>query len=177
MTFWRSRARLRANGEIELVRRYALRLPPRERVGLYRRMRMAVGSLLRTLGLRRRPQPEPWLAGLKHLERSDEAQVFLIWALGIERDSLRAACKVLEERIAALPDWVPVLVTDVADFAFYSRLGWLVEYLPELSPPAGAYRERKRSYLVWRYRGAPVVPISVGLESSADLRELLVGRS
>jgi hypothetical protein len=62
-----------------------------------------------------------------------------------------------------LPGFVPVLVTNVADFAFFSRLGWLVEYVPALSAPAGGYAERKQRHLAWRYRDAPALPVSAGL--------------
>jgi hypothetical protein len=68
---------------------------------------------------------------------------------------------------------VPVLVTDVADFAFFSRLGWLVEYVPALSTPADDYGERKRRYLAWRYRDAPALPVSAGLAEFAQVQELL----
>jgi hypothetical protein len=43
--------------------------------------------------------------------------------------------------------YAPVLITDVAEFAFFSRLGWLVEYVPKLSAPAEAYAARKLRYL------------------------------
>jgi hypothetical protein len=88
-----------------------------------------------------------------------------------EREPLREACRGFQALEKALPGYVPVLVTDVADFAFYSRLGWLVEYLPSLSAPALAYRERKARYLAWRYRDAPVLPASVGLALEAGGEE------
>lgn len=160
--------------EVELMERYALRFPPRERRSLYRRFRMALGRVLRELGLRRTPPPEPWLPGLRHLDRSDEGRPFLIWALGTDRDTLRAACRRFETLHAELPDFVPVLVTDVADFGFFSRLGWLVEYVPALSAPAAGYAERKRRYLAWRYRGVQALPVSVGLAQRTQIKELLI---
>jgi hypothetical protein len=66
-----------------------------------------------------------------------------------------------------IPRFVPILVTDVPDFAFFSRLGWLVEYVPTLAPPAGDYAERKRRYLAWRYRDAPALPASAGLTAES----------
>ena len=61
----------------------------------------------------------------------------------------------------------PVLVTDVADFAHFSRLGWLVEYLPRFhgDAQAQAYRQHKQAYLAWRYRDACIVQFRVGLAS------------
>ncbi len=162
---------LAEEAEPELMERYRLRFPPRERMGLYRRFRVAVGRVLRDLGLRRTRPPEPWLATLRHLDGSEQAKPFLIWALGADRDTLRSACPAFA---AALPEFVPVLVTDVADFAFFSRLGWLVEYVPALSAPAERYAERKRRYIAWRYRDLPALPLSIGLEQGLDMRELLI---
>jgi hypothetical protein len=161
--------------EIELAKRYALRFPPRERLSLYRRLRIAVGQTLRNLGLRRTPPPEPWLVGLKHVASSDSARPLVIWALGVERDTLRVACRNLQALLSASPDFAPVLVTDVVDFAFFSRTGWLVEYLPVLSAPAEGYGERKRRYLAWQYRDAPALPVSALLKEGVRIEELLLG--
>lgn len=149
--------------DVGLARRYALRPLPGERPSLFRRLRKALGRLLRRLGLRPSTPLEPWLPGLKHIEGSETARPYLIWALGADRETLRAACPGFQALWASLPDWAPVLVTDVADFAFFSRLGWLVEYVPALSAPAGDYAGRKQSYLAWRYRDAPALPVSAGL--------------
>ena len=70
--------------------------------------------------------------------------------MDIDRDRLRGACKRIRELQHGSPGWAPVLVTDVADFAFFSRLNWLVEYVPTLSAPADGYFERKLRYLAWR---------------------------
>lgn len=163
--------RLADEAERELAERYALHFPPRERRSLYRRFRMATGRLLRELGLRRSRPPEPWLTGLRHLDASEAAKPFLVWALGTDRDTLRAACRGFA---AAAPEFVPVLVTDVADFAFFSRLGWLVEYVPALPAPAARYAERKRRYLAWRYRDLPVLPVSAGFSGGDRIKELLI---
>lgn len=108
---------------------------------------------------------------MRHLDGSDEAKPFLVWALGADRDSLRVACRGFA---AAWPDFVPVLVTDVADFAFFSRLGWLVEYVPVLPAPAARYLERKRRYLAWRYRDLPALPVSAGFSRADEIKELLI---
>ena len=163
-----------ARAEVGLTRRYALRPLPSEAPSLYRRLRMAVGRLLRQLGVRRAAPLEPWLPVLKHSACTEEARPFVIWALDTDRETLRAACRGFEALQSASPGWAPVLVTDVADFAFFSRLGWLVEYVPTLSSPAGGYTDRKRCYLAWRYRDAPAVPVTAGLSASAQLEELLI---
>ena len=157
-----------------LTARYALRFPPPEQLSLYRRVRLAVGRTLRDLGLRRSRPVEPWLPGLRHQHGSDE-RPFIIWAIGADRDVLREACRGFASLENALSGRVPVLVTDVADFAYFSRLGWLVEYVPTLSPPAEHYATRKARYLAWRYRDAPALPISAGLREGVRPEELLLG--
>lgn len=146
-----------------VLKRYP-RLYGRLRLGAYRRARLAAGDVLRRLRLKTPPLRQPWLVGLRHASGTERAQALVIWARGMDRDPLRAAClgfKRIEN--ALLPRFAPVLVTDVADFAFFSRLGWLVEYVPQLSPPATGYALRKTRYLAWRYRDAPTLPSSVGL--------------
>ena len=157
-----------------IVRRYALWHPPGQRRTLYRRVRRAVGSLLRRTGLRRSQPSEPWLTGLKHTVVDDRACTVVIWAVGADREQLRGACAGLGRIFADLPGHTPVLITDVADFAFFSRLGWLVEYVPRLSGPADDYRERKQRYLAWRYREAPALPYSVGLREGLRAEDLLL---
>lgn len=165
---------LAREAETSLTRRYELRFPPAERRSLYRRLRMFVGRILRQLGIRRPPPPEPWLPTLNHIQHDEGAKPYVIWALDSDRDTLRAACQGFEALQAAMPGWVPILITDIADFAFFSRLGWLVEYVPELSASAGGYAERKQRYLAWRYRDAPALPVSAALRESECVRELLI---
>lgn len=155
-----------------LLARYAFRYLPPERPGLYRRARMAVGRVLRNLGLRTSGPLEPWLPGLKHFPRNDDALPVVIWAIGAERDALREACRHFATLQATLPRWVPVLVTDVTDFAFFSRLGWLVEYVPKLASSVHGYAERKQQYLAWRYRDARALPVSA-LNADAHIEEWL----
>ena len=153
--------------DVDLAQRYALRPVQSETLSLYRRVRRAVGLKLRELGLRRAPPPEPWLPALNFIEYSNGAQPLVIWALGMDRDTLRATCGDFKRMNREAPDLIPILVTDVADFAFFSRLGWLVEYVPALSWPAQQYAERKRRYLAWRYRDAAAVSVSEGLTEEA----------
>lgn len=171
--------RLRAHlGELasaaddDLVRPHVLRIPSAERLSLYRRTRMLVGRILRATGLMRSRQLEPWLPTLKHAPEAAGAKVWVIWAIGVERDDLQRACKTFAALQDDLPGYLPVLVTDVADFAFFSRLGWLVEYVPRRICSSGAYGERKQRYLAWQYRDAPAVPASSGLRSGVSVEDL-----
>lgn len=150
---------LARRAETSLARRYALRHPPPRPLSLYRRMRRLAGRIVRRLGFR----IEPWSPGLRHFECREDATTLLIWAIGTDRDTLRTACLGFARQLADRPEHIPVLVTDIADFAFFSRLGWLVEYVPSLSPPAGGYAERKLHYLAWRYRDALALPVAAGL--------------
>jgi hypothetical protein len=158
--------------ERRLARRYALRFGPGERPGFYRRFRRALGDILRRLGLRHGHSPEPWMPGLQHVVREEEGRALVIWAFNVDRNTLRNACRGFELLQADLPGWAMVLVTDIADFAFYSRLGWLVEYVPALLEPAEDYAIRKKRYLAWRYRDAPALPVSVGLRRDVNVQEL-----
>ena len=167
-------AELADEADMGLTQRYALWHPPGQRRTLYRRLRRALGRLLRRLRLRPVQVPEPWLPGLEHAARSDGAKPLVIWAMETETSQLREACRAIDRLLASLPGWAPVLITDVADFSFYSRLGWLVEYVPTLSEPAGEYRERKRRYLAWRYRYAPFLPVTVGLRGGLRIEELML---
>lgn len=156
------------------TRRYRLWHPPGQRRTVYRRFRKALGRMLRRLGLRHSAPVEPWRTGLKHGSGSDLARPIVIWALNANREEMRKACSTIDALLASSTSWSPVLVTDVADFAFFSRLRWLVEYLPSLNPPADAYGGRKRRYLAWRYRDAVSLPVSVGLHPNASLEDLLL---
>lgn len=103
-----------------------------------------------------------WLPTLKYAQQDGDSEILLIWALGVGRDELRASCQGFRRRLVRISGMVPVLVTDTADFAYFSRLQWLVEYVPPMSGEGLAYNERKERYLAWRYRNALVVPASAG---------------
>lgn len=165
-------AKLAADVDDALVRPHVLRIPSAERLSLYRRTRMLVGRILRAIGLMRARRLEPWLPTVKHAPAADDAKALLIWGIGAERDELRRACEAFSMLHAALPGHVPVLVTDVADFAFFSRLGWLVEYVPRRFGGSDAYGQRKQRYLAWRYRDAPAVPAALGLKSGLSVEDL-----
>ena len=115
----------------------------------------------------------PWVPTLKHATVVADAKALLIWAPGMGRNELRQACEGFSKRLKGNSSLAPVLVTDVADFTYYSRLGWLVEYLPELSGEGKSYQERKLRHLAWRYRDALIVPMTAGLASEAEWNALL----
>lgn len=149
-------------------------LPQKPPADWRRRIQQQVGRALRVLGLSRsRYLQQSWHAGLKHSHCASEAKPLLIWAEGHDRQFVRNACEGMKQLLNGRSEFLPVLVTEIADFAFYSRLGWLVEYLPALSKEGTAYRDRKRRYLALRYRDALVVPLSAGLASQEEWDELL----
>jgi hypothetical protein len=94
--------------------------------------------------------------------------------MDIGRDELRSACGRIRQLQTGSPGWAPVLVTDVADFAFFSRLNWLVEYVPSLSAPADGYCGRKLRYLAWRYRDVPAISVTAEMKDHMLLEDLLV---
>ncbi len=114
-----------------------------------------------------------WLPTLKHAQPDGEYRTLVIWAVGIERAELRRCCEGFVKRLDAASGIIPVLITDVPDFAYYSRLKWLVEYVPDLSGDGVSYRERKQRYLAWRYRDALVVPAAAGCADLADWNRLM----
>lgn len=102
--------------------------------------------------LRKRLRLRPWQAGLKHKEVFiGREQVLLIIALGVAQQSIREFCTELDGKLSKEGAQIPVLLTDTADFSFYSRLGWLVEYVPDMDTP---YGKAKLDYLALRYQGA-----------------------
>lgn len=125
---------------------------------------------------RRHPQVfAPWTASLH--KAAPNGKTVLIWDdLGDVARS-RQACGALNE-IFAGKDIAPVLLTSVKDFTFYGRLGWLVEYLPDLCPQEKDYRKSKLRHLAWRYEKALPLPLSLGLQNpdklNAFLEEILI---
>ena len=151
----------------ELTERYELKRPPMP-PGFYWRLRWLAGWTLRWLEAKGLRRPDPWPVSLRRAVASSRAKPLLIWALGTDRDTLRAACDEFSRLQGSLPEFAPVLVTDVADFAFFSRLGWLVEYLPRLAGQGEPFEERKLKYVARLYRGAPVLPVSAVLEAGRE---------
>lgn len=169
-------AELAKQPEWDVFVRYEL-LPAKPSQVFRERFLQRVGRLLRVWGFSRsRYLKQQWDVGLKHAGGSSNARTLLIWAESADREQVREACTGFQRLLASRTDLTPVLLTDVADFAFYSRLGWLVEYLPELNGEGESYRERKRRYLAWRYRDALVVPLSAGLLSEAAWTSLICSK-
>ncbi len=164
--------RLADESEPVLLRRYALWHPVGERRTLCRRLRRALGRVLRAVRLRPTAPVEPWRVDLEHAGCGDPVRPFVIWAIGADRQRLAQACVGFRRMLQDSPGRVPVLVTDVADFRAFSRLGWLVEYVPRLSEPASAYGNRKLRHLAALYRDVPVLPVSAGLARDVTLEQL-----
>jgi hypothetical protein len=164
-----------AEADTGLESRYAVRFPPPEQVSVYVKARRYVGRKLREWGLRRTPPPEPWLVTLRHVPGPDDARPVLVWAVGTQPGELRPACRKLKKIFDETIGYAPVLVTDVADFAFYSRLGWLVEYVPDFQGSSDGYARCKQRYLARRYRDAPAVPVAAGLRSDLSVGDLEIG--
>jgi hypothetical protein len=154
---------LAAHNDDELSARYLIKRSPRPK-GLYWQLRGAVGTVLRWFQARWPWRPDPWPVSLKQNSTDPKSRPLLIWAVGTDRETLREACTRLQEQWNSFPGYAPVLVTDMADFAFFSRLGWLVEYLPRLAGQGEPYEERKLKYIARLYRGARILPISAGLQ-------------
>ena len=151
--------------------RYSMLLPNRP-PGLYWQLRWMAGRAqrwLQTWGILRQ---NPWPVSLDHSGTSRNAKPLLIWAVGTDRDTLRESCRVISGLLGEVPGLAPVLVTDVAAFAFYSRLGWLVEYLPPVDGKGEAYESRKAKYLARLYYGAPAIPASAGLAPGTTAQQI-----
>jgi hypothetical protein len=177
----RSRLRQLANEfDTGIRRRYDLQFVSPEELRLRRRLRRSAGRLLRQLGLLpplppRPPLPtETWLAELRYVDYGANAQPILLWAMGIERDELRRACDRIRELLAKSPGRAPILLTDVADFAYFSRLSWLIEYVPSLTAPCEAYGGQKLRYLAWRYRDVRAMSVTAEIRGDTTLEDLLV---
>ena len=162
-----------ADPEWALMCRYDLlrKKPPSS---LRDRWFLRIKKILSGLGLvRPHVTKYSWLPALKHALPDSEPKILLIWDMGVERDDLRTACEGFMKRLHRISDIVPVLVTDSADFAYFSRLQWLVEYVPTLSGEGVSYRTRKEHYLAWRYRGSLAVPASVGNACEVEWNEVM----
>ena len=161
--------KLAAHTDDELAARYLIKRSPRPK-GLYWQLRGIVGSVLRWFQAWWPWRQKPWPVSLKQLPIDPKAKPLIIWAVGSDRNTLREACTGLSKQWDSMPGYAPVLITDIADFAFFSRLGWLVEYLPRLAGQGEPYEERKLKYLARLYRGAPVLPVNAGLEDCDTVR-------
>jgi hypothetical protein len=148
---------------------YRMRKPERP-PGIYWQLRWLAGRAVRLLESAGIRNVDSWPANLK--QASGGRKPLLLWALGADRMPLRENCSHLAGLLPALPDYSPVLVTDVADFGFFSRLGWLVEYLPDLSGPGESFQSRKAKFLLRLYGGAPVLPAVAEWQSVSETEQL-----
>ena len=156
-----------------LMARYEL--PPQQLPSSrQRRLSLRVGRIFRILGLdRTRYLNRPWHGGLKHALCPPHAKLLLFWAETLDQRYIHDACNGAKHLLESHPEFLPVLVTDLADFVFYSRLQWLVEYLPRLGDDA-AYYDRKKCYLAWRYRHALALPLAAGLVEQKEFDTLII---
>lgn len=154
---------LAADGGEDLAR-YELSRPPKP-PGLYWQVRWLGGRILRCLESLGLKKLDVWPVALKSGSESRRAKPLLIWAVGTDRSTLRAACLRFPSLREAVPGFAPVLVTDVADFAFFSRVGCLVEFLPKITGEGVLYEESKLRFFARLYRGAPALPVHAILES------------
>ena len=154
-----------------LLERYTLQRPPRP-PGLYWQLRWLAGRILRWFESKGILRADPWPVSLAQAQTRQSAKPLLIWAVGADRDTLHEACRGVSGLLDAIPGFAPVLVTDVADFAFYSRLGWLVEYLPTVAGEGNPFEKRKAIFVARLYRGAPVLPVSAGLTPESTAQEI-----
>ena len=158
----------------ELMVRYEL-LPQKKLPNWPQRFSQKVGRALRIMGLSRtRYRNQKWHSALKHASFQPEARTLLFWAERMEQKKMRDACTRAGCLLQNHPGFVPVLVTDSADFLFYSRLHWLVEYLPHLGQGPDYYNQKRR-YLAWRYRDALALPLDAGLVDQKKFDALIAG--
>ncbi len=153
----------------ELVSKYEILPRPvlltvRSGVPLRTRFYRWFRDCLRRLGLIKPSQTAlAWSPKLKHVPVEGDARVMLFWAVGqYDKETLRLELTAALERFKSQGGGagvLGVLLTNMPDFAFYSRLGWLVEYLPAESEVFGTYSQKKLRYLAWRYKHAAVVPV------------------
>lgn len=133
-----------------------------QNVSVYQKVRGMLHRACLAVGLARLQSFErPWRAELKHAPRQREAATVLLWAVGLDSAQIRSACLCWRQENEDRLDLLPVLLTDCADFAFYSRLGWQVEYLPRLGSEGDEYLSIKSRYLAWRYRSAKIQQLAI----------------
>lgn len=163
--------RLASDPDTDLDGRYGLERPPMP-PGWYWRLRWLAGRILRGLRSVWIRRPDTWPASLRQGSAGARAKPLLIWAVSSDRDKLRQACRDFVGMDESWRGYAPVLVTDVADFAFFSRLGWLVEYVPRLAGEGEPYDERKMRLLARLYRGAPALPVKAIREADGRAGEI-----
>ncbi len=94
-----------------------------------------------------------WQKDLKHAPRNKAQHSLVLYSEGMEKNTQRTICNKILKFFHDFPQFVPVLMTDIADFAYYSRLHILVEYLPALTcKKETIYKQKKKQYLAWLYR-------------------------
>lgn len=147
----------------ELDERYTMHRPGRP-PGLYWQLRWLAGRILRRIKDSGILASDPWPASLKQGKSKRNARPLVVWAMGADRDSLRRSCTTIAEFLESATEFAPVLITDVPDFSYYSRLGWLVEYVPAVHGSGEAFESRKARFLARLYRGAVILPLRADMD-------------
>ena len=147
----------------DLGERYTMHRPGRP-PGLYWQLRWLAGRILRRMKDTGILASDPWPASLKHGKSRKNARPLVVWAMGADPDSLRSSCATIADFLVSAPEFAPVLITDVPDFSYYSRLGWLIEYLPAVHGSGEAFESRKARFLARLYRGAVILPLRADLD-------------
>lgn len=138
--------------------KYELSWPPMP-PGWYWRMRWLASVILRWAESKKLRRRGPWPVRLRQADGIADARPLLFWAVGMTESQVPDICRSIALLQEMLPDSAPVIVTDLAAFAEFSRLRCLVEYLPKLAGVGQPYDVRKARMLARLYRGAPVLPI------------------
>ncbi|MFW8567273.1 hypothetical protein [Orrella sp. 11846] len=148
-----------------------LKQPP----GIRNRFRRRLSHWFMKLGIHHKDWGRyDWSATLKHQslehgETDNPLMTVLVWAVGHSRSDVRQGCERLNQYFRSQKIVVvPVLVTDVPDFAWYSRLSWLIEYLPKLTTIDESYTDRKSAHLAWLYHDASIIPLSAAFLNEED---------
>ena len=97
--------------------------------------------------------PRPWLPLLRG--RPAASGVAVVYCLDASGETARAAGEKLNDFFLQ-NSLAPVLITASPEFSFWSRMGWLVEYLPG----DRGHARRKLKYLGARYRGAKFLDLN-----------------
>lgn len=142
----------------DLAERYTMHRPSRP-AGFYWQLRWFAGRILRLLQKTGILTSNAWPVSLKHGKFRKNARPLVIWAIGADSQELRESCEKISVVLESTPELAPVLVTDVPDFTFYSRLGWLIEYVPSVKGCGEAFERRKARYLARLYHDAAILPL------------------
>ena len=113
-----------------------------------------------------------WNSGLKHYTGKSKHTILVVDNVN-DKEKIFKVCTNLKNIFLSLNETSIVLITNYADFHFYSRLGWMIEYLPSALPNSSLYIAQKKQYLAWRYKNSTVLPLSLGFLPDKQVKFLL----